>query len=79
MQGIQFGFLDAASTKKLTLKPIYEDIDILKMFFKAKFQKKLNGETRFCREGPNFVYFSIVDQSFLPQGRIEKLHKIWSL
>ena len=31
------------------------------MVSKAKFQKKLNGQTRFCQDGPNFVYFSIVD------------------
>ena len=31
------------------------------MVSKAKFQKKLNGKTRFCQDGPNFVYFSIVD------------------
>jgi hypothetical protein len=46
--------------------------------FNAKFQKKLNGKTRFRREDPNFVNFSIVDQSFLPQDIIEKLHKIGS-
>ena len=45
----------------------------------AKFQKKLNDQTRSCREDPNFVYFSIVGQSFLPQDIIEKLHKIGSL
>ena len=44
----------------------YEDIDILKVVSKAKFKKKLNGQTRFCREDSDFVYFSIVDQSFLP-------------
>jgi hypothetical protein len=45
---------------------------------KAKFQKKFKGETRFCREDSNFVYFSIVGQSFLPQDIVGKLLKIWS-
>ena len=38
-----------------------EDVDILKVISKAKFQKQLNGWTRFCHKEPNFVYFSIVD------------------
>ena len=33
----------------------HEDIDILKMVSKAKFQKKLNGKIRSCHGSPNFV------------------------
>ena len=36
---------------------ISDDFDILIMVSKAKFEKKLNGQTRFTLEGPNFVYF----------------------
>ena len=32
------------------------DFDILIMVSKAEFKKKLNGQTRFTLEGPNFVH-----------------------
>ena len=33
-----------------------DDFDILIVVSKAKFQKKLNGQTRFCQDGPNQKY-----------------------
>ena len=42
----------------------YDEFDIIIVVSKAKCQKKLNGQTRFCKDGPNFVYFSITDQDF---------------
>ena len=56
---------------------ITDDFDILIMVSKAKFQKKLNGKTRFCQDGPNFVYFSIVDQDFLPQDQQLRIMQNW--
>ena len=47
------------------------------MVSKAKFEKKLNGQTRFCQDGPNFVYFSIVDQDFLPQDQQLRIMQNW--
>ena len=47
------------------------------MVSKAKFQKKLNDQTRFSQDGPNFVYFSIVDQDFLPQDQQLKITQSW--
>ena len=47
------------------------------MVSKAKLQKKFNGQTRFCQDGCNFVYFSIVDQDFLPQDQQLKITQNW--
>ena len=47
------------------------------MVSEAQFQKKLNGRTRFCQDGPNFVYFSIDDQDFLPQDQQLKITQNW--
>ena len=69
---VKYKFTNGHSVNLCTLYPIWlfgcshylnfnsqthEDIDILKMVFKAKFQKKLNGKIRSCRGGPNFVWF----------------------
>ena len=37
----------------------------------------MNGQTRFCQDGPNFVYFSIVDQDFLPKDQRLKITQNW--
>jgi hypothetical protein len=52
----------ATSTEISNLKPLtIWDFDMLIVVSYAKFHKKLNGQTRFCQDGPNFVYFSIVE------------------
>ena len=47
------GFWVAAATE--IASQTSEDFDILIVVSKAKYEKKLNGQTRFCQDGPNFV------------------------
>ena len=46
-------------------------------FLKPIFLNKLNGQTRFCQDGPNVVYFLIVNQDFLQQDQQLKNTQNW--
>ena len=52
-------------------------VDIKIVVSEAKVQKKLNSRNRFCEDGPNFVYFSMADQDFLPQDQQLKITQNW--
>ena len=60
------GFWVAAATE--IASQTSEDFDILIVVSKAKYEKKLNGQTRFCQDGPNFVQF--FDSIFLEKTLI---------
>ena len=75
------GFWVAATTE-IAKSQTSDDFDILIVVSKAKFEKKLNGQTRFCQDRPNsenlllytanFVYKSVSNFVYISRGQIKE-------